>query len=838
MIGDNGNDSLYGGADDDRYIYYTTSGIDAILDDSGTGDQIRFGEYITFNDLSFYQENNDVRIVLNAGESEILVQNQLDGSATNVIETLFFTSDSSTHDFTSVTLNYAAVTINDLVSSIDYYGSAIIAEGWSNTSTTNVVPVMSSDTNVDGVSSASGVWVTPSYYYSAWRAFDGSDTTKPWADTQNGSNWIDYEFTEAKVINKYTVESRGDHSSYATTAPKDWTLEASVDGLNWTVFDTVSGETSWGLGEARTYEFNNKDFYTHYRLAVSDNNGNDALAIGEIQFIEAQESYQAFIDTDIALFNFDSDIISGLEIRLSGHQDGITDEVLSVSSPSGVTASYTQDGSDYLLTLSGEASVEDYEAALETLAYSNMNTSPTVGARSIEIIIIDEDEIASAPHYVTINVSDYSAPIIENYVSLVKHYAMTVFSDGAANDSVQNSVTAMTSNSSVEGTVTSSGVWNSTFPAWRAFNGDLSGKPWADTQNGNNWIDYEFSEAKAINKYTVASRADHSSYATTAPKDWTLEASVDGINWVVLDTVTGETGWGLGETRTYDFTNGGEFTHYRLVISENNGNAALAIGELQFIEAQSTYEQHIDTNITLSDTDGGFITGAEIVLSDPESAITDEVLSVVTQGGIIQNYSEVSGTYVLTLSGHASVTTYEAVLETLTYQNTDPSLTYFSQTVSVSITDDQNLTSSVQSVEMNIQGEVFIEGTVGDDQLYGSSQNDALYGNGGEDILYGNDGADIFVFRQESAFNDITTIADFDDSESDAIDISDLLSAYDPMMDAITDFVQITDDSTDSTLYVDADGGADSFVAVASILGVTGLTDEATLETNGALITS
>ena len=80
-------------------------------------------------------------------------------------------------------------------------------------------------------------------------------------------------------------------------------------------------------------------------------------------------------------------------------------------------------------------------------------------------------------------------------------------------------------------------------------------------------------------------------------------------------------------------------------------------------------------------------------------------------------------------------------------------------------------------------------------------------------------------------------ISDFD-SANDAIDISDLLTAYDPMTDALSDFVEITDNGTDSTLSVDADGGADSFAAVASILGITGLTDEAALQSSGALVTS
>ncbi|MCP5347359.1 MAG: type I secretion C-terminal target domain-containing protein [Gammaproteobacteria bacterium] len=89
----------------------------------------------------------------------------------------------------------------------------------------------------------------------------------------------------------------------------------------------------------------------------------------------------------------------------------------------------------------------------------------------------------------------------------------------------------------------------------------------------------------------------------------------------------------------------------------------------------------------------------------------------------------------------------------------------------------------------------------------------------------------------DSAFNDVDVIKDFDIStDNDAINIADLLTAYDPLSDAITDFVQITDDGTDSTLKVDVDGGADNFVTIATIEGITGLTDEAALETSGNLI--
>lgn len=68
------------------------------------------------------------------------------------------------------------------------------------------------------------------------------------------------------------------------------------------------------------------------------------------------------------------------------------------------------------------------------------------------------------------------------------------------------------------------------------------------------------------------------------------------------------------------------------------------------------------------------------------------------------------------------------------------------------------------------------------------------------------------------------------------IDLSDLISVYDPVTDAITDFIQITDSGNNSIVSVDTDGGADNFVHIATLKDITGLTDEAALETSGNLI--
>lgn len=129
-------------------------------------------------------------------------------------------------------------------------------------------------------------------------------------------------------------------------------------------------------------------------------------------------------------------------------------------------------------------------------------------------------------------------------------------------------------------------------------------------------------------------------------------------------------------------------------------------------------------------------------------------------------------------------------------------------------------------------------GEAGDDYISGNRGDDLISGGAGSDTLIGGDGADTFVYEAGSTLASVDTITDFDISENDAIDIADLLNGYDPLTDAISDFVQITDNGTDSILSVDADGGADNFVQIATLLGVTGLTDEDALETSGNLITA
>lgn len=140
-----------------------------------------------------------------------------------------------------------------------------------------------------------------------------------------------------------------------------------------------------------------------------------------------------------------------------------------------------------------------------------------------------------------------------------------------------------------------------------------------------------------------------------------------------------------------------------------------------------------------------------------------------------------------------------------------------------------------------------ISGGNGSDTIYGGSGNDTLLGGDGNDLLYGESGldamtgglgADTFMFQAASAYSNIDTIADFSVAQGDALNLASLLSSYDPLTQAITDFVMLATSGSNTTVSVDRDGtGATyGFTQIATLTGVTGLTDEAALVASGNLI--
>ncbi|TXG84730.1 MAG: calcium-binding protein [Sphingomonadales bacterium] len=120
-----------------------------------------------------------------------------------------------------------------------------------------------------------------------------------------------------------------------------------------------------------------------------------------------------------------------------------------------------------------------------------------------------------------------------------------------------------------------------------------------------------------------------------------------------------------------------------------------------------------------------------------------------------------------------------------------------------------------------------IEGGAASDTLYGYNGNDVLYGGAGGDSLTGGAGADRFAWKvADIASYTSDTITDYSKSGGDKLDISDLLdgAGYDPLTDALSDFVRFTEVGSNTMMNVDTTGSA-SFSTANEILILSGVTN-------------
>lgn len=135
-------------------------------------------------------------------------------------------------------------------------------------------------------------------------------------------------------------------------------------------------------------------------------------------------------------------------------------------------------------------------------------------------------------------------------------------------------------------------------------------------------------------------------------------------------------------------------------------------------------------------------------------------------------------------------------------------------------------------------GDDVIRGGDGSDLLHGGLGDDILYGDDGADTIFGGAGADTFRFEAATAYSGIDIIKDFSLAQNDVIDIADVLDGiYDPMSDALTDFVQFSQSGSDTVVNIDRDGTGSTYgwTQVALLQGVVH-TDPEALVTSGHLL--
>lgn len=122
-----------------------------------------------------------------------------------------------------------------------------------------------------------------------------------------------------------------------------------------------------------------------------------------LQYVE--NSGAAAVDTGLTLSDADDVFLTGATVSITGYVPG--QDVLAFAGTGPISGSW--DASTGALTLTGVATVADYQAALRTVTYTDTSENPNVGARSVRFVVSD-GQAASAPGARAVTVTAVNDP--------------------------------------------------------------------------------------------------------------------------------------------------------------------------------------------------------------------------------------------------------------------------------------------------------------------------------------------------------------------------------------------------------------------------------------------
>ncbi|MDH4052022.1 MAG: DNRLRE domain-containing protein, partial [Rubrivivax sp.] len=427
-----------------------------------------------------------------------------------------------------------------------------------------------------------------------------------------------------------------------------------------------------------------------------------ATAGGTLAYTEGQAA--TAIDTGLTLSDVDSLDLSGATVRIAANYSAGQD-VLGFTDQLGISGSW--DAGTGVLTLSGTASVANYQTALRAVTYVNTAGPPVAGTRTVSFAVSDG---AAPSNAVTHDISVAAL----SQVQLLAVQDTTVNSGSTSNHGttgtlvvdrsggnlgngrvlLQFDLSTIPAGSKVTGaTLLLQATANATpfmidvyqlNEAWAEGSGGASAANWIDRLPGTPWTDFDGASGSSVGVTPAAT------WATLPPAgagqhSWNLSALVQAWhagttpNFGILlgSTATGTT------TVTYDSREG--TTPPRLVVSyaPNVAPVVTTTGSpLAYTENGAAAP--IDPGLTVADADDTQLSGATVGIVSNYVAGQD-LLAFTDQLGISGSWD--AGTGVLTLSGTASVADYQTALRSVSYANSSDNPSALSRTVKFVVDD-------------------------------------------------------------------------------------------------------------------------------------------------------
>ncbi|MDX1890149.1 Ig-like domain-containing protein [Mycolicibacterium sp. 050158] len=357
------------------------------------------------------------------------------------------------------------------------------------------------------------------------------------------------------------------------------------------------------------------------------------------------------LDANVTVIDADSSSATGATISLNPLTYDATKDSLAYNGSGVITGMF--DSTTGVLTLSGTASLADYQAALRSVTFAS---TATVGVKTVSVVVTS-DGVSSVPGLIAVTVA--ALPVVTNGPGLVVTTPAKLYTGNGSSVVLDANVTLADADSSsaTRATVSfdpltfSSGTDSLGFTDTSAITGSFNSTTGVLTLTGN----------ASLAQYQAALRSvTFASTATVGVKTVSVVVTSDGVTSVpgliavtvaALPVVTN--GPGLVVTTPAKLYTG-------------NGSSVV-----------------LDANVTLADADSTSATKATVSFDPLTYANGADVLGFTNTGGIAGAFDSATG--VLTLTGAASLADYQAALRSVTFAST---ATVGVKTVSIVVTSD------------------------------------------------------------------------------------------------------------------------------------------------------
>lgn len=436
-----------------------------------------------------------------------------------------------------------------------------------------------------------------------------------WYTGQDAPGWLQCDFPahEPRLILRYQLRSAND---MPVRDPRDWTLEGSHDGTQWTVLDKRSGETFANRYEVKTYNLTTPARYAHFRLNVAATSGiGHGVQLSKLELIginaatvpEAPHIYYSDGEKDRAWLSWTTSdkALSYIVKRATSIKGPYKTIATGVTKCGEFLDTTCTPGKHYFYKVCG---VNPLGAGPDSKPVSIILRPPvkrppiirTAEGRNGHIVLTWMPLWPDATSYTVKRAAAQAGP----YTTIARGVRGQTYTDtGLVNDQTYYYVVSASNAASGEsadsapikgapfrwistlkyksigyndkGTASASAENPPHESADKAF--DRSRSRWLMSAN-TGWLQYTYApgEAWAVTRYVMRTSQD----ATERdPRDWQFQGSNDGKNWITLDTQKDQTFPNL--VNAYTFENKTAYSSYRLFITKNQANGLTQLSELE-----------------------------------------------------------------------------------------------------------------------------------------------------------------------------------------------------------------------------------------------------------------